>query len=45
MFGKWTDYGLGMRTALDCEAKEEVCAAFGLNFKYGVTEGRFTINF
>jgi hypothetical protein len=45
MFGKWADYGLGMRSALDCEAKEEVCAAFELNFKYCVTEDRITIKF
>ena len=38
VFGKWTSYGLGLRTALECEAKEE-CAAFGLNFKYCIYRG------
>ena len=44
MFGKWKSYGLGVRYALECEAKEE-CAAFGLNFKCCIMEGRITINF
>jgi hypothetical protein len=45
VFGKWTNYGLGMRTALECKAMEEAFAAFGLNFKYCVIKGRITINF